>query len=162
MHEHGADYFLDRPEVATFYRKLLADGLADGSVILTALTRGTEVVSALLGIARGDTYVMVRISSGAKEWSNCSPGRLIIVRTMEMLQAQGFRHFDFSIGNYAYKRRLGVAPEPLHDLVAATSPYGLPLQLWDRARHLIRRNATLHALARRLTRPRAADEPAAA
>jgi CelD/BcsL family acetyltransferase involved in cellulose biosynthesis len=163
LREQRADYFLDRPEVATFYRKLLADGIADGSVILTALTHSTEVVSALLGLVRGDTFVMVRISTGAKEWSNCSPGRLIIVRTMEMLQARGFRHFDFSIGNYAYKRRLGVAPEPLHDLVTATSPYGLPLQLWDRARHLIRRNATLHALARRLTRRRAAaDESAAA
>ena len=107
LREQGADYFLDRPEVATFYRKLLADGIADGSVILTALTHDTEVVSALLGIVHGDTFVMVRISTGAKEWSNCSSGRLIIVRTMEMLQAQGFRHFDFSIGNYAYKRRLG-------------------------------------------------------
>ena len=58
-----ADYILDRPEVAAFYRKLLADGLADGSVILTALTHDTEVVSALLGIVRGDTFVMVRISS---------------------------------------------------------------------------------------------------
>jgi CelD/BcsL family acetyltransferase involved in cellulose biosynthesis len=156
------DYILDKPAVATFYRKLLADGLADGSVILTALTHGSEVVSALLGIVRGDTYVMVRISSsGSKDWSNTSPGRLVIVRTMQMMHAQGFRHFDFSIGNYAYKRRLGVAPEPLCDLVTALSPYGLPLQLFDRALHLIRRNATLHALARRLTR-RPTDEPAAA
>ena len=81
---------------------------------------------------------------------------------MQMLHAQGFRHFDFSIGNYAYKRRLGVEPEPLRDLVTALSPYGLPLQLWDRARHLIRRNATLRTLARRLARRRQADEPAAA
>jgi CelD/BcsL family acetyltransferase involved in cellulose biosynthesis len=162
LREQGADYFLDQPEVAAFYRKLLADGLADGNVILTALTCNTEVVAALLGIVHGDTFVMVRIASGTKEWSNCSPGRLVIVRTMQMLHAQGFRHFDFSIGNYAYKRRLGVEPEPLHDLVAATSPYGMPLQLWDRARHLVRRNATLHTLARRLTGRRGADEPAAA
>ena len=54
--------------------------------------------------------------------------------------------------------RLGVAPEPLCDLVTALSPYGLPLQFLDRALHLIRRNATLHALARRLTR-RPTDEP---
>jgi CelD/BcsL family acetyltransferase involved in cellulose biosynthesis len=134
-----AKYILDQPAVAEFFRKLLVDGRDDGSVILTALTRGTEVVSALLGIVRGDTYVMVRISSGAKEWSNCSPGRLVIVRTMEMLHAQGFRHFDFSIGNYPYKRRLGVEAQPLCDFVIALSYYGLPLQLWDRACHLIRR-----------------------
>ena len=163
LKERGADYILDRPEVAAFYRKLLADGLADGSVILTALTHGADVVSALLGIVRGDTFVMVRISSsGSKEWSNCSPGRLVIVQTMQMLHAQGFRHFDFSIGNYAYKRRLGVEAEPLRDLVTALSPYGVPLQLWDRARHMVRRNATLHAFARRLARRQPTDEPAAA
>lgn len=158
LREQGADYFLDQPAIADFYRKLLADGLADGSVVLTALTRDTEVVSALLGIVRGDTFVMVRIASGSRDWSNCSPGRLVIVRTIQMLHAQGFRHFDFSIGNYAYKRRLGVEPQPLCDLVTALSPYGLPLQLWDRARHLIRRNAMLHALLRRLIR-RPAGEP---
>ena len=163
LRERGADYILDRPEVAAFYRKLLADGLADGSVILTALTHGPDVVSALLGIVRGDTFVMVRISSsGAKEWSNCSPGRLVIVQTMQMLHAQGFRHFDFSIGNYAYKRRLGVEAEPMRDLVTALSPYGVPFQLWDRARHMVRRNATLHAFARRLARRPPTDEPAAA
>lgn len=161
LKERG-DYILDRPEIAAFYRKLLADGLADGSVILTALTHDTEVVSALLGIVRGDTFVMVRISTGSNEWSNCSPGRLVIVRTMQMLHEQGFRHFDFSIGNYAYKRRLGVESEPLRDLVTALSPYGLPLQLWDRARHMVRRNATLHAFARRLARRQPTDEAAAA
>lgn len=161
LRERGADYILDRPEVAAFYRKLLSDGLADGSVILTALTRDTEVVAALLAIVRGDTFVMVRISTGSEEWSNCSPGRLVIVRTMQMMHAQGYRHFDFSIGNYAYKRRLGVEPEPLHDLVAALTPYGWPLQLWDRILHLIRRNETLHDLARRmLGRKQAAGEPA--
>lgn len=158
MREQGADYLLDRPEVAGFFRALLTDGLADGSVMLTALTRGTEVVSALIGIVHADTYVMVRISSGSKAWSNCSPGRLVIVRTMKMLHGLGFRHFDFSIGNYAYKRRLGVAPQPLCDLVIALSPYGLPAQLWDRGLHLIRRNATLYALARRVGR-RPTSEP---
>ena len=58
----------------------------------------------------------------------------------------------------AYKRRLGVKPQPLCDFVIALSHYGLPLQLWDRTCHLIRRNATLHALARRL----AGSEPVSA
>jgi CelD/BcsL family acetyltransferase involved in cellulose biosynthesis len=74
------------------------------------------------------------------------------------LHGQGFRHFDFSIGNYPYKRRLGVEAKPLCDLVTALSPRGLPLQFWDRAAHLIRRNPSLHGLARRaLRRPVAKD-----
>lgn len=159
MKERGAHYVLDQPEVVQFYRQLLSDGLSDGSVILTTLMRGTEVVSALLGIARNDTYVMIRISSGASEWSNCSPGRLVIVRTMQMLHADGFRHFDFSIGNYAYKRRLGVEPEPLQDLVRAQSLLGVPLQIWDRITYFVRQHAWLHAFARRMRGRSLPSEP---
>ena len=51
---------------------------------------------------------MVRISNAGEKWSNCSPGRLIIERTMAALhQENGVREFDFSVGNYAYKRRFG-------------------------------------------------------
>ena len=53
---------------------------------------------------------MIRISNAGEKWSNCSPGRLIIERTMAALHQDGVREFDFSIGNYAYKRRFGVAP----------------------------------------------------
>ncbi len=45
----GAGYNLDRPEMAAFYRKLVADGIGDGGVVLTALTCRDEVVAALLG-----------------------------------------------------------------------------------------------------------------
>lgn len=48
---------------------------------------------------------MIRISNGGARWSKCSPGRLIIERTMAALHQDGVREFDFSIGNYAYKRR---------------------------------------------------------
>ncbi|MGC4074061.1 MAG: GNAT family N-acetyltransferase [Nibricoccus sp.] len=55
-----------------------------------------------------DTYIMVKISNAGEKWSNCSPGRLIIERTMAALHKDGVRKFDFSIGNYPYKRRFGV------------------------------------------------------
>jgi hypothetical protein len=55
-----------------------------------------------------------------------------------------------------------VEAEPLRDLVTALSPYGVPFQLWDPARHMVRRNATLPAFARRLARRQPTNEPAAA
>jgi hypothetical protein len=55
---------------------------------------------------------------------------------------------------------LHFAAEP-RDLVAALSPYGWPLQLWDRFTHAIRSNETLHAIARRLARRPHNAEPAA-
>ncbi|MBV9404269.1 MAG: GNAT family N-acetyltransferase [Acidobacteriaceae bacterium] len=124
MRKRGANYALDQPLLADFYRDLISTGVEDGSVVLTALTCGEELVSALFGVTEGRSYVMVRIASGTDKWSNCSPGRLIIVKTMEMLHARGFREFDFSIGNYPYKRRLGVQPRPLCDLLIARSLRG--------------------------------------
>ena len=80
--------------------------------MLSALTVGEEVVATLLGIRSGPRYLMLRSSHAGEKWSHCSPDRLIINRTMAALHQDGVRSFDFSIGNYAYKRRFGVAPLP--------------------------------------------------
>lgn len=129
MRVKGADYALDDPDFARFYRMLIARGLSSGYALVTALTVGEEVVASLLGIRDGDSYLMIRISNAGGRWTNCSPGRLIIERTMAALHEQGYRKFDFSIGNYDYKRRFGVAPVPLVDLTRALSPFGLPAAL---------------------------------
>lgn len=126
MRAKGADYRLDDPDIAAFYRSLIARSLADGYAVVSALTVGDEVVASLLGIRDGNSYVMIRISNAGGRWTNCSPGRLIIERTMAALHGKGYRSFDFSIGNYDYKRRLGVTPVPLVDLTRALSPAGLP------------------------------------
>ena len=83
-----------------------------------------EGVATLLGI--GSRCVMIRISNAGEKWSNCSPGRLIIERTMAALHRDGVRAFDFSVGNYAYKRRFGVTRLPLIDISAALSWRGGP------------------------------------
>jgi CelD/BcsL family acetyltransferase involved in cellulose biosynthesis len=149
----GMPYVLDEPQFAGFYRKLVADGLAEGSVVLTALTRHDEVVATLLGIVRGATYVMLRMSIGAKEWSACSPGRLVILQTMKLLHARDCRHFDFSIGDYGYKRRFGARSRPLVELTVALSPRGWPFVAVERAKHFVRRNRALHDLARKVLAP---------
>ena len=55
--------------------------------------------------------------------------RLVIVKTMESLHAEGFRLFDFSVGDYDYKRRLGARGEALFELTAALTSRGLPFCL---------------------------------
>jgi CelD/BcsL family acetyltransferase involved in cellulose biosynthesis len=69
------------------------------------------------------------------------------------------REFDFSIGNYAYKRRFGVKPLPLADLSAALSWRGLPYALRDRAARELRRYPKLTAtLKRALGKPPSREE----
>jgi CelD/BcsL family acetyltransferase involved in cellulose biosynthesis len=150
LRAQGQSYRLDEPAFVAFYRAITAEGVADGSAILTALMHRDQVVAALLGLTRGDTYVMVRISADAGRWANCSPGRLVIVKTIQSLHAEGYRLFDFSIGDYPYKRRLGARGGPLFELTAALSPRGLPLLAYDRARQVVRRYPAIRALARKI------------
>lgn len=113
----GHAYFLDEPDVSRFYQTLVARGVRDGSVVVTALRAEGELVAALVGLRAGGDYVMVRICQAGGRWSNCSPGRLVIERTLALLHADGYRSFDFSIGNYDYKRRFDTISQPLFDYV---------------------------------------------
>jgi CelD/BcsL family acetyltransferase involved in cellulose biosynthesis len=138
MQQLGLNFVLNDETCAAFYRNLVGDNVGNGYAALSALTVGDEVVATLLGIRQGARYVMVRISNAGDKWSNCSPGRLIIERTMAALHKDGVRQFDFSIGNYAYKRRFGVTRIPLADFTAALSWRGLPYALRDRAARWLR------------------------
>jgi CelD/BcsL family acetyltransferase involved in cellulose biosynthesis len=121
MLDRGHEYFLDEAGCSAFHRDLIARGLAGGYVVVTALTCGEEIVAALLGLRVNSTYLMLRISNAGQGWATCSPGRLIIERTMAALHADGVRTFDFSVGSYDYKRRFGVKDVPLVDLTVALS-----------------------------------------
>jgi CelD/BcsL family acetyltransferase involved in cellulose biosynthesis len=159
MQHLGLNFILNDETCAAFYRHLVGENLQDGYAVLSALTVGEEVVAALLGIRSGSRYVMVRICNAGEKWSNCSPGRLIIERTMAALHQDGVRQFDFSIGNYAYKRRFGVAPLALADVTASLSWRGIPYVLRDRAARALRRHPRLAAHVKRaLGRPPSREE----
>jgi CelD/BcsL family acetyltransferase involved in cellulose biosynthesis len=149
MQHLGLNFILNSETCAAFYRNLVGENLRSGYVVLSALTVGDEVVATLLGIRIGSRYVMVRISNAGDKWSNCSPGRLIIERTMAELHRDGVREFDFSIGNYAYKRRFGVARLALADITAALSWRGVRYALRDRVVHQLRRHPRLAAYLKR-------------
>ena len=109
MRHLGLNFSLNEQAYAAFYRNLVSENLGKGYVVLSTLTVGEEVVATLLGIRNDADYVMVRGSNAGEAWASCSPGRLIIERTMAALHEDGVRSFDFSTGNYAYKRRFGAA-----------------------------------------------------
>jgi CelD/BcsL family acetyltransferase involved in cellulose biosynthesis len=152
MRELGQPYFLDQPEFSAFYRDLVLAGIEDGSAFLSALTAGDELVAGLIGIARGDHYAMVRISTGTGEWANCSPGRLVIERTMEALFRRGFRSFDLTIGDYAYKRGFEVARIPLAMVEERLSWRAWPKVGYSSAKAYVKRHPAIARLVRRAFR----------
>lgn len=159
MQSLGLNFVLNNETYAAFYHDLVATNVGEGYAMLSALMVGDEVVATLLGVRRGARYVMIRISNAGERWSNCSPGRLIIERTMAALHQDGVRQFDFSIGNYAYKRRFGVVPFPLLDLTSALGWRGLPYALRDRAAVWLRAHPGLAKQVRRaMGRPESREE----
>ena len=150
MRELGQPYTMDDPVTADFYRRLIARGLTQGYAVLTLLRSHNELVAALLGVRDGDSYVMIRLAHAGSDWSRVSPGRLLIHKTLERLHGEGCRTFDFSIGNYAYKRRFGPVRTPLFDHVEARSLKGLPMALHARAAGWLRRRPALRERLRRL------------
>jgi CelD/BcsL family acetyltransferase involved in cellulose biosynthesis len=149
MQSLGRNYILNDETCAAFYRNLVRDGVGNGYAVVSVLRVGDEIVATLLGIRTGARYVMLRISNAGEKWSNCSPGRLIIERTMAALHKDGVREFDFSVGNYAYKRRFGVRRLPLINVSTALSWRGWPFALRDRAVGALRNHPQLDARLRR-------------
>lgn len=146
----GNRYRLDQRAYQTFYRQLLASGLADGSVVLTALFDGEHVVSALLGVANRHRYIGLRQSLGGDAWKSCSPGRLLDEQTARHMHETGHSSFDFGVGNYFHKTTLQMAQIPLLELCVALSWRGWPAVLAFRAKHWLKRRPVLMAGWRRL------------
>jgi CelD/BcsL family acetyltransferase involved in cellulose biosynthesis len=142
-------YVLDEPVFRAFYRQALTGGLLDGSVVLTALRDGDEVVAAQFGVANQERYVALRLSTGGDEWKACSPGRLLCERTAQHLHGQGWRWFDFGIGDYRHKRTFGVSRIALLDGCEALSWRGMPMVWAWRLRRALKRQPWLVGLRRR-------------
>ncbi len=149
MRELGQSFVLGEASNGAFYRNLVRDNVAAGYAVLSMLAAGDEVVAVLLGVRAGPRYVMLRVGNAGEKWSHCSPGRLVIDRTMAALHEDGVREFDFSIGNYAYKRRFGAEPIALADVSAALGWRGVPHALRDRAVRELRRYPNLSAMLKR-------------
>ena len=149
----GLDYILDRRENDRIYESLTEKNLRDGSAVLGALAAGDKVVAALPGIRCGPDFAMVRLAAAGGEWKRCSPGRLVIERTMRALHERGVRRFDFTIGDYPYKRRLGAVPKPLVEIISARSWRGLPEAGKARLKSFVRARPALAAAVKWLRGP---------
>jgi CelD/BcsL family acetyltransferase involved in cellulose biosynthesis len=148
----GKPYILDQPSYRALYRRLVAYGLADGQLVLTALMRRDEPVAALLSIASGNGIAMLRIADAGGDWKTCSPGRLIIERTMRHLHAEGYRSFDMTTGAYDYKRRLGAETRHLVELVLPLSLAAWPAVLAERAKHWLKDQSWVNWARRQVAR----------
>jgi CelD/BcsL family acetyltransferase involved in cellulose biosynthesis len=148
--EAGFAYRLDEPACDAVYRRALEQGLADGTVVLTALLVGAEPVAASFAIADGRSFTGLRIADAGGTWRKDMVARLLIDRTMEHLHGEGYRLFDFVLGDHSYKRRFGARQRHLVELTQALSLQGMPHLGLERARGFVRARPRLARAARRL------------
>jgi CelD/BcsL family acetyltransferase involved in cellulose biosynthesis len=149
MQKLGSPFVLNDETHARFYREVVRQGLDEGYAVVSALVCDEGVIGTSFGIRQGATYYLLRISHAGDSWSSCSPGLLIIERTMAALHAKGVRRFDLSIGNQDYKRRFGAERVPLTDVSIALSWRGLPFAWRDHAAQGLRRYPAAASLAAR-------------
>lgn len=139
MQSLGLKFVLNDPVHGNFYRDLVRRGLKQGYVVVSALTCDEAVVATVFGVRQGKYFAALRVSSAGPRWSHCSPGKLVVERTMAALHEQGVRRFDLSVGNHAFKRRFGATQIPLTDASIALGWRGIPHVLRDRAAQGLRR-----------------------
>ena len=150
MQQLGSPFVLNAAAHARFYREVACQGVAEGYAVVSALICDQGIVGTSFGIRQGATYYLLRISHAGESWSSCSPGRLIVERTMAALHAEGVRRVDLSIGNQDYKRRFGAERVPLTDVSVALSWRGIPFVLRGHAAQALRRPPGHAAVAARV------------
>ena len=154
MQKLGLKFVLNDGTHSAFYRDLVRRGLQEGYVVVSTLSCDEAVVATMLGIRQDDYFVVLRISNAGASWAHCSPSKLVVERTMAALHEQGVRRFDFSVGNYAFKRRFGAVQFPLTDASIALGWRGIPLVLRDHAAQWLRRYPRFAAMVSRVLHKR--------
>ena len=160
MRELGLPFVLNEPQFSAFYRRLLELDLSNGRLILSVLrSNPDELVGALLGIKDGDRYAMVRLAHAGAQWSHCSPGKLMIDRTMADLHSKGVTQFDFTTGDYNYKKGFLTESEALVDVSIGLSLSGratlLQENISELIKNLLRRYPKMYAAVKSFAQPAA-------
>jgi CelD/BcsL family acetyltransferase involved in cellulose biosynthesis len=148
--ETGANYRLDEPAYAQFYRAVIARGIPAGFAEVITLSAGGTLVGAVFGVRSGDRFIVLRIASDDAQWGRFSPGRITLLAVMESLVAEGVRTFDLGIGDYQFKRRLGADTFGLVDLTAPLTWKGAVVAAGISVKRQLARQPALKRLADRL------------
>jgi CelD/BcsL family acetyltransferase involved in cellulose biosynthesis len=146
----GLDYRLNTPTMDAFYRALVAQGIERGQTLLVEFRVGDETVAANFTVIAGQVAIYLRVANQFGEWARMSPGVLVTEQAMQEAVQRGAVTFDFGMGDYVYKRRLGAVEVPLYDIVVPLSLRGAPFALLWHARQWASGNALLRRLTGRV------------
>jgi CelD/BcsL family acetyltransferase involved in cellulose biosynthesis len=114
--EKGDACMVENPDVAHFYRHLAQTGFASGKVRMTHLQAEGRLLAANFALYDDKRVYLIRIASLRDQWAPFKLGLLASQRLIEHAIEDKAQVFDFTIGDYDFKRRFGAAPEALYEL----------------------------------------------
>jgi CelD/BcsL family acetyltransferase involved in cellulose biosynthesis len=136
---------------ADFYLSVAAR--AGSFVHISRLDVGSTCVAANLGLRFRGCYYYLLTSCDDGPLRRFGPGVIHLHELMRYAISQGFRYFDFTIGEHPYKLQWADEEIKLYDRIAAAGWFGLPaaaqITLKSRARRLLKKSHLLWKLAAR-------------
>jgi CelD/BcsL family acetyltransferase involved in cellulose biosynthesis len=144
------------PGVEEFIRLACLTPLAGGGHLIDihALECDDEIIAIFAGVADGDRFSMMFNTYTMSENSRHSPGLILMRHIVDHYAGLGYHAMDLGIGSDDYKRLFckgddlifdSFVPLSLRGKAAATALSGL-----NRAKHLVKHNATLFQVAQKL------------
>jgi CelD/BcsL family acetyltransferase involved in cellulose biosynthesis len=142
-----------RPGYREFYRAMATGAAVRHLIHVSRLQVGDEIAAANLGLTFQGRYYYVLASYGDNEMSRFGPGAAHLRDLMQYAIGQGFRIFDFTVGDEPYKREW-CGESLLYDHIAGASACGAVVAVVMRSaralKRTIKRNPTLWKAAYRL------------
>jgi len=129
---------LARPEVQSFYREMLTEGVPAGSVMFGALFSAGECIATDFGLIHDSTHHGVLTSMTSGPLRRFSPGTVAHVLMLDETVARGIRSYDLGVGEFAYKARLPGEETPLYERHQALSLRGGVALAEARLRRMVR------------------------
>lgn len=117
-----ADDPLQDPAFRDFYATVAMRGADSGLARTYLLTCGAELVAMLFGLLDGPHFRYLLLACDYARFGRHSPGMIMFDRVMRDWFESGGQVFDFTIGDEAFKARLGAVPTPMYRFTQGGGP----------------------------------------
>jgi CelD/BcsL family acetyltransferase involved in cellulose biosynthesis len=120
----GVEDIFARPGYREFFHAIVTDPALQALTHMSRLDIGATVAAANLGLRFRDCYYLIVSSYHDGEFTRFGPGRAHLNELIRHAMENGFRSFDFTIGDEPYKRDWSDIELRMYDYLAAVTLRG--------------------------------------
>ncbi|MBR7650964.1 GNAT family N-acetyltransferase [Brucella oryzae] len=134
------------PEKQRFFEEATEQLARYDALHLSALAIGETILATMWSVVRNGHYCAMITTFEDGKWGKFSPGKVIILRLLHMLKADGYRCFDMGYGDEPWKQGLRDQTVPLRDYIRVTTLRGRMSRFLDRSLEWVRATAIYQRL----------------